>query len=81
MSERLPKMVRHILAEASEICAPHGIAVVYQHGTRHPRLILTGLGQRRVKALSKSPRDEDNAEKMALADVRRILREMTEAVA
>lgn len=45
----------------------------------HPKLVIEGWGHVRKTPVSVSPRDEGNAVKMKLCDVRRILREMQAA--
>lgn len=78
MSGRLLKHVRSILGEARRAAGECGITVTFveKAGGKHPKLVFEGHGQRRVKPLHNSPRDADNARKMGMADIRRILREM-----
>ncbi len=72
--------VREMLAEAQRMAAACGIAVRLEpSGAGHPKLIFEGRGTRRVKPLSRSPKNVDDAAKRSLADIRRLLRDMAGA--
>lgn len=81
--ERTPKLIRSLRKQARVFADPFGIEVSYDPGQgKHPKLVLTLGAQRRVKPLHRgTPWNSDTVLKMAGADVRRIIREMTGAPA
>lgn len=73
------KHVRQLLYEAERAGEACGVSVRLLTGRGHHslKLELVGRGTRRIKPIATTPSDADISLRKGMADVRRLLREMT----